>query len=108
MNIEKIREALEECRNQIEVPGTTYQNVLAALAELDKAPVGLTVRSITLAGEQPDPAGEIKVLVEFSDGSAVEAIRTCANSIYHMVTWSGLMEERSRIAVAIESKKAKP
>lgn len=40
MNIEKIREALEECRNQIEVPGTTYPKVVAAIAELDKAQPG--------------------------------------------------------------------
>ena len=44
----------------------------AAIEAKQAAGAGLAVRSITLTGEQPDPAGEIKVLVEFSDGTAVE------------------------------------
>lgn len=66
---------------------------------------GLTVESITLIGEQPEPAGEIKVMVRFSDGAEVEAIRTCANSIYHMVTWGGLIVEHTRLTAAIEAKR---
>lgn len=66
---------------------------------------GLTVESITLVGEQPDPAGDIKVMVELSDGTEVEAIRTCANSIYHMVTVAGIIQERARLTAAIEAKR---
>ncbi len=44
------------------------------------------VEAITLQGEQSDPCGTITVMVKMSDGREVEAIRTCANSIYHMVS----------------------
>jgi len=61
---------------------------------------GLMVDSIALVGEQPEPAGEIKVLVRFNDGTEIEAIRTCANSIYHMVTWGGLVVEHTAALTA--------
>lgn len=61
---------------------------------------GLMVDSIALVGEQPEPAGEIKVLVRFNDGTEIEAIRTCANSIYHMVTWVGLVVEHTAALTA--------
>lgn len=48
--------------------------------------VPATVEAITLQGEQSDPTGYITVTVKMSDGRDVELIRTCANSIYHMVT----------------------
>ena len=59
---------------------------LAALSELDAQPSAPTVDQITLEGEQSDPCGTITVKVRMSDGREVEAIRTNANSIYHMVT----------------------
>ncbi len=57
-----------------------------ALSELDAQPSAPTVDQITLEGEQSDPCGTITVKVKMSDGREVEAIRTNANSIYHMVT----------------------
>lgn len=57
-----------------------------ALSELEAQPSAPTVDQITLEGEQSDPCGTITVKVRMSDGCEVEAIRTNANSIYHMVT----------------------
>jgi len=45
----------------------------------------LEVESITLEGEQGDPAGTIKVTAHFRDGTSDKLISTCANSIYHWV-----------------------
>ena len=60
--------------------------MLAAFARSIAPPSAPTVDQITLEGEQSDPCGTITVKVKMSDGREVEAIRTNANSIYHMVT----------------------
>jgi hypothetical protein len=72
-----------------------YQSIHPSLS-VDEA---VSIKSITLEGEQPDPAGTITVTVQLSDGAEVEAIRTCANSIYHMVTVEGILTERLTKAI---------
>lgn len=68
------------------------ENFLTALSA--HPPVEDQVEAITLQGEQSDPAGTITVTVQMSSGKEIEAIRTCANSIYHMVTIEGLKAEQ--------------
>jgi 2-keto-3-deoxy-L-rhamnonate aldolase RhmA len=46
------------------------------------------VVGLLLTGEQSDPTGTIKVELELGDGTLVNAIETCANSIYHWVSLS--------------------